>query len=96
MQVMAERVIGFRDPDVDQFQRWVLGASRLKSGRVRLGEMVEIGSDVSGMLAWVKRQLDRALASPATLSLDDNAAPRWVDNLWIRRHESLPIRVEAA
>ncbi len=66
MRVMAERVIGFHDLDVGQLQRWVFTGSRLMGGRVQLGEMATIAEDVSGMLPWVKGQLDQALTSPGS------------------------------
>ena len=64
MRVIVEYIIGFRDPDIDQIQRWVFAGSRLMGGRIRLGEMAAVGAEAGGMAAWVSEQLDEALASP--------------------------------
>jgi cytochrome P450 family 144 len=64
MRIMAEHVIGFRDPDAGQLQQWVFAGSRLMGGRVQLGEMASIADDASGLHPWVKQQLDQALTSP--------------------------------
>jgi cytochrome P450 len=66
LQVMAERVIGFADPDPADLQRWVLGGSRLVSGRLRLDEMAAAADAVSGLWPWVDGQLDAALARPGS------------------------------
>jgi cytochrome P450 len=39
--------------------------------------------------------LERLLARTAHVALDDAIPARWVDSLWVRRHERLPIVVEA-
>src|SRR5262249_7627535 len=57
LQLMAERVIGFRDADPSDLQRWVLGGSRLVSGRLRLDEMAHAAADIAGLAPWVDAQL---------------------------------------
>jgi cytochrome P450 len=64
LRIMAERVIGFRDAEVTQIQRWVFGGSRFMGGRLRLDELAALGSELAGMLPWVTEQLDEALAAP--------------------------------
>jgi cytochrome P450 len=63
MRVVAERVIGFRDPDVDQLRQWVFDGSRLVGGLLTLGQMASLGETVSGMASWTTAQLDDAQAS---------------------------------
>jgi len=65
LQVMAERVIGFSDPDPADLQRWVLDGSRLVSGRLRLDEMAGAADAVAGLWPWVDGQLEAALSRPA-------------------------------
>ena len=64
-RVVADLVIGFREPDTEQIQRWVFAGSRLMGGRIRLGEVAAVGEEVAGMLPFVVDQLDRALAAPS-------------------------------
>lgn len=66
MRVIAERVIGFRDPDLAQTQRWVFAGSRMMGGRLRLDEMAAVAGEAGGMRPWVEAQLDEALASPGS------------------------------
>jgi cytochrome P450 family 144 len=63
MRVVAERVIGFRDPDVAQIRQWVFDGSRLVGGLLTLGDMASLGEAVAGMASWTTAQLDDALAS---------------------------------
>jgi cytochrome P450 family 144 len=65
MQVIAERVIGFRDPDLDQIRQWVFDGSRLVGGLLTLDEMASFGEVVSGMAPWTTAQLDASIAAPA-------------------------------
>jgi cytochrome P450 len=68
IRVVAERVIGFRDPDVDQVQRWVFDGSRLVGGLLTIDQMAILSDKVSGMASWTRAQLDGAVAS----SMDDD------------------------
>jgi cytochrome P450 len=63
MQVVAERVMGFRDPDLDKIRRWVFDGSRLVGGLLTLDEMAALGAKVSEMASWTAAQLGDALAS---------------------------------
>jgi cytochrome P450 len=63
MRVVAERVIGFREPDVEQLRRWVFEGSRLVGGLMTLDQMAALSGDVAAM-PWTDAQLDAALASP--------------------------------
>jgi cytochrome P450 len=74
IRLMAERVIGFRDPDIAQTQHWVFAGSRFLGGRLRLDEMGSVGEQVAGMLPWVTGQLDVALASAGEGNVLDAAA----------------------
>ena len=74
LQVMAERVIGFTDVDPDDVQRWVLGGSRLVSGRLRLDEMADAAGEVAGLWPWVDGQLEAALVGPGAGGVLDAAA----------------------
>lgn len=65
LRVMAERVIGFRDVDVDELQRWVFAGSRYMGGRLLLDDMSQAATDAAPMLPWVSAQLDEALAAPS-------------------------------
>jgi cytochrome P450 len=64
MRVVAERVIGFREPDVEQLRRWVFEGSRLVGGLMTLDQMAALSGDVAAMMPWTDAQLDAALASP--------------------------------
>ena len=66
LRVMAERVIGFRDVDLGELQRWVFAGSRFMGGLLRLDEMPDVAIDAAPMLPWVTAQLDDALAAPPT------------------------------
>jgi len=74
LQVMAERVIGFSDPDPVDLQRWVLDGSRLVSGRLRLDEMATAADAVAGLWPWVDDQLASALTTPGAGGILDAAA----------------------
>lgn len=65
LRIMAERVVGFRDVDTMQLQRWMLAGSRFMGGRLRLDEMGAVGEEAAGLLPWVTAQLDDALAALA-------------------------------
>jgi cytochrome P450 len=64
LRVIAERVIGFRDTDVEQLRGWMFGGARLVGGLVTLEQMMEMSGDVAGMAAWTDAQLHAAVASP--------------------------------
>jgi cytochrome P450 len=64
MRVVAERVIGFREPDVEQLRHWVFEGSRLVGGLMTLDQMAALSGDVAAMMPWTDAQLDAALASP--------------------------------
>jgi cytochrome P450 len=74
LQLMAERVLGFRDVDPSDLQRWVLDGSRLVSGRLRLDEMADAAEHVAGLFPWVDGQLGAALATPGSGGVLDAAA----------------------
>jgi cytochrome P450 family 144 len=65
MRVVAERVIGFRDPDVNQIRKWVFEGSRLVGGLLTLDQMATLSPEVSRMAPWTTAQLDDAIASSA-------------------------------
>ena len=65
MRVVAGRIIGFPDADVDQLQRWMSAGSRLTGGMVTLEEMAALSADVAPMLPWTESQLDGAMSSPS-------------------------------
>lgn len=63
MRVIAEQVIGFRDPDLDQLQRWMFDGSRLSGGLLTLDQMASLSGELAGLTSWTTMQLDEALAS---------------------------------
>lgn len=63
LRVMAQLVIGFREVEISDLQRWVFGGSQIAGGRLRLDEMATLGAEVMGLLPWVNAQLDAAIAS---------------------------------
>jgi cytochrome P450 len=65
MCVIAERVIGFRDPDPEQIRRWMFQGSRLVGGLLTLDQMAELSGEAAGLVPWVAAQLDAAIASPS-------------------------------
>jgi cytochrome P450 family 144 len=65
MRVIAERVIGFRDPDVEQIRRWMFGGSRLVGGLMTLDQMTLLSGEAAGLVPWTEAQLDAAIASPS-------------------------------
>jgi cytochrome P450 len=65
MRVIAERVIGFRDPDVEQIRTWMFEGSRLVGGLMTLEQMATLSGKVAGMAPWTDAQLDAAIASPS-------------------------------
>jgi cytochrome P450 family 144 len=93
IRVMAERVIGFRDPDVAQLQQWVFAGSRFLGGRLRLDEMASVGGDVAGMLPWVADRLDQALASPSEGNVLDAAAVGVREGVLTREEASFTLMV---
>jgi cytochrome P450 len=63
IRVVAERVIGFREPDIEQLRQWVFDGSRLVGGLMTLDQMAAMSEKVVGMAEWTNGQLDDALAS---------------------------------
>jgi cytochrome P450 family 144 len=63
IRVVAERVIGFRSPDIEQLGRWVSEGSRLMGGLLTMDQMAGVAGEVAGMTPWTTQQLDDALAS---------------------------------
>jgi cytochrome P450 len=63
MRVIAERVIGFHDPDVEQIRRWMFEGSRLVGGLMTLDQMATLSGEAAGLVPWTVGQLDAALAS---------------------------------
>jgi cytochrome P450 family 144 len=63
LRVVVERVIGFRDTDLDQIRRWVFDGSRLVGGLLTLDQMASVGESVAGMAPWTAAQLDDAIRS---------------------------------
>jgi cytochrome P450 len=63
VRVVAERVIGFRDPDVDAIRRWIFEGSRIMGGLMTLEEMAACSGEAIGLLPWTEAQLDAAVAS---------------------------------
>jgi cytochrome P450 len=88
MRVIAERVIGFRDPDVAEIQRWVFEGSRIMGGRLTLEEMASVGALVSPMQTWVTAQLDDALVSSRRDDDVLDAAARGVRSGVLTREEA--------
>jgi cytochrome P450 len=69
LQVMAERVVGFKDVDVPTVQRWMFAGSRFAGGLLQLDEMAEVGGEAAGLAPWVTHQLDEALTGTPTADL---------------------------
>jgi cytochrome P450 len=65
MRVIVERVIGFRDPDLDQIRDWMFEGARLVGGLVTLEQMMALSGTVAGMAPWTAAQLDAAIAAPS-------------------------------
>ncbi|MEY2458523.1 MAG: cytochrome family [Acidimicrobiaceae bacterium] len=63
MRVVADKVIGFREPDFDQIRRWMFEGSRLVGGLMTLDRMASLSGEVAGMMPWTDAQLDAAIAS---------------------------------
>ncbi len=74
MVVVADRVIGFRDADMDQLRRWMFDGSRIMGGLMTLGEMAEFATSAAALAPWTDAQLDAALMSPTTGVLGAAAA----------------------
>jgi cytochrome P450 len=93
IQVMAERVIGFPDPDLTQTQQWVFAGSRFLGGRLRLDEMASVGEQAAGMLPWVTQQLDVALSSAGEGNVLDAAAGGVRDGVLTREEAAFTLMV---
>ena len=63
LRVVAERVIGFRDVDVDQLQRWMFDGSQMVGGLMTLDRMASFAVGAAGLVPWTDAQLDAAIAS---------------------------------
>jgi cytochrome P450 family 144 len=63
LRVVAERVIGFSDPDLAEIRRWVFDGSQLMGGMLTLEQVAGSSAAVSSMAPWTMRQLDEALAA---------------------------------
>lgn len=93
IRVITERVIGFRDPNVAQMQRWVFGGSRLMGGRLRLNEMAAVGKEMGAMLPCVAGQLKAALASSGRGDVLSAAATGVRDGVMSREEATFTLMV---
>lgn len=66
MQVVAQQVIGFLEPDLDRLRHWMFTGSRLSGGLLTLDQMLSLSGEVAGMVPWTAAQLDSALERPST------------------------------
>lgn len=66
LRVVAEYVVGFLEPDLDQLRQWMFTGSRLTGGLLTLDEMMALSGEVAPMLPWTSAQLDAALEQPTT------------------------------
>ena len=57
IQVVANRVIGFREPDLERLREWVFAGSRLMGGLVTLDEMASLADEASELATWTMSQL---------------------------------------
>jgi cytochrome P450 family 144 len=64
IRVVAEQVIGFRDPDIEQLRQWVFDGSRLVGGAMTLDQMAVLSERVYGMAEWTTAQLTEAIERP--------------------------------
>lgn len=94
-RVITELVIGFRDADPAQVQRWVFAGSRLTGGRVTIAEMTDVAGDVAGMLPFVVDQLDRALAAPRENDVLSSAATGVDEGVFTRDEAAFTLMVLA-
>jgi cytochrome P450 len=62
VRVVAEKVIGFADPDCDAIRRWLFEGSWIMGGLMTLDEMASFGSEAIGLAGWTDDQLDRAVS----------------------------------
>ncbi len=62
VRVVAEKVIGFADPDCDAIRRWLFEGSRIMGGLMTLDEMASFGSEAIGLAGWTDDQLDRVVS----------------------------------
>jgi cytochrome P450 len=63
IRVVAEKVIGFADPDCDAIRRWLFEGSRIMGGLITLDQMASFGSDAIGLVGWTDEQLDQAISN---------------------------------
>jgi cytochrome P450 len=66
------------------------------NGRLHVGFGRGIHYCVGAPLARLEARvvLEQLLARTAHVALDDDNPPRWVDSLWVRRQERLPVVIE--
>ena len=65
IRVIADRVVGFRDADVDQLRQWMFDGSQMVGGLMSLEQMAESAGTAVGLMSWTDAQLDAAIASPS-------------------------------
>ena len=63
LRVIADRVIGFHDADIEQLRQWMFNGSRLVGGLLTLAEMASSSADAAGLMPWTVAQLDTALSA---------------------------------
>jgi len=63
-RVIAERVIGFREPDLARLRCWIADGSRLAGGLLTLEELAARHGDIADMPAWTAAQLHDAQSTP--------------------------------
>jgi cytochrome P450 len=63
VRAVAERVIGFRDPDVDALRQWIFDGSRIMGGLMTLDQMAASAGGAIGLVSWTEAQLDAAIES---------------------------------
>jgi cytochrome P450 len=61
VQVVAERVIGFDQPDTDAIRGWIFEGSRVMGGLLTLEEMAAFGGGAMGLAPWTEAQLHAAM-----------------------------------
>ena len=72
LRVITEQVIGFRDVDVAQAQRWVFTGSRFMGGLVRMDDMGALGAQAAGLLP---RAMCSARPPRACMTASSRATP---------------------
>ncbi|MHB8465755.1 MAG: cytochrome P450 [Acidimicrobiales bacterium] len=95
IRVVAERVIGFRDPDVDAIRRWIFDGSRIMGGLMTLEEMAEwaAAGDVAGLVSFTDAQLDAAIDRPPSGDVLSAAAAAVRDGVLNREQAAFTLMV---